>query len=175
MATARVRRLRAKLQKNMTDVGARLDSLSQTQNVDRIRNNNIEGEDNHPTGESIIMAETTTTSRKSVAPSADNDVAPAGGHSDTEVVRDFAALLRRPGSRIVVREEPNYTRQFLETAIPTAVVVSGIVVGTAAIIAIDNKWGHGKRVDRLIDRGAFDNMGVKDAMAIMNPGAGDNG
>lgn len=113
----------------------------------------------------------TTTTSKSVAPSAAHvDVAPAGGKTDSDIVATFAEALKRPGSSVMVRPAAQYGRDFLEVAIPTAVVITGVVVGTAALIAIDNKWGHGARVDRLIERGAFDNLtGSMDAAALLNP------
>lgn len=118
------------------------------------------------------MANQHTTTTKSSAPSIDEAVAPAGGKSDSDVVASFAEALKRPGTTIQVKDAPQYGRLFLEAAIPTAVVVGGVVVMSAAIIAIDNKWGHGARMDRLIDRGAFDNLtGNMDAAALLRPAA----
>jgi hypothetical protein len=169
--------MRQRLQDSMLRHGARLDSLSETQKRDRIRDNNIEGEVYpSPAGESIIM-----TTGKSVAPSSDSNkpevhvVAPAGGKTDSEIVATFAEALKRPGSVVSVAAPTPYGRQVLEVAIPTAVVMGGVVLATAAIIAIDNKWGHGARVDRLIERGAFDNLtGNMDAAALINGGASNS-
>lgn len=89
-------------------------------------------------------------------------VTPAGGESDSAVV-----------SRAMGKSAPkSYGRIALEAAIPTTIVAVGVVGMTAAIVAIDNMWGNGSRVNKLIDKGVFDkvkNTNV-DGVPVVMPG-----
>ena len=87
-------------------------------------------------------------------------VTPAGGETDGAVVNDFVRALQANRSEITrVIEKPRpYTRIALEAAIPTAVVMGGLVGAVAVLTVIDNKWGNGSRVQQLIDKGWFDGV-----------------
>lgn len=85
-------------------------------------------------------------------------VAPAGGQSDSDLVAAFAEALKKPGSSVEVRHPAAYGRIALEVAIPTVIVVSGVVALVGVTTLIDNKWGNGSRVNRLIDKGVFNGL-----------------
>jgi hypothetical protein len=149
-------RLRDDLQRVMLKNGARLTSLDDPQNWLQTRNNNHEGETNQaPVGENIMPRASEHTAPSNT--NTNDDVAPAGGKTDADIANKIAEALARPGATVRVETSKPYGRIFLESAIPTAAIVGGIVAGVAVLTVIDNKWGVGSRVNKLIEKGVFDN------------------
>lgn len=142
--------IRDSLQKQMLRSGARLSSLEGVQNPTKTRNNNLEGESySHPTEGENIMNENTMQSQPNI--NQPEPVAPAGGKTDAEIASSFLSALRNPGSSVNVNVQKPYTRIALETAIPTGIIVVGVIAVTAARVAISNKWGAGAQLSKLGD------------------------
>jgi hypothetical protein len=151
MTARRMDELRLGLQQVMLRAGARLPSLDGAQIRVGKRNNSIEGKKYSLTkGESENMKAQQTQENKD---SNDSEITPAGGQTDADLLRDFAAALKRPGTVVHVKPPLSNGQLALMVAVPTVVLAAGVVGLNLALMAIDNKWGNGARANRLIDAG----------------------
>jgi hypothetical protein len=124
------------------------------------------------TEEGLIVM--TTPQKQNVEKDNNGSVTPAGGTADAEAVIDFVKALRSNRGEIErsVFNKDSYGRIALEVAIPTVIMVSGVVGAVAMITIIDNKWGNGARANRLIDKGVFDNVRITDNGEVLTVAAG---
>jgi hypothetical protein len=116
-----------------------------------------------------------TTQKQNIEKEGNNGgVTPAGGTADAEVVSDFVKALRSNRGEIErsVTHKDSYGRIALEVAIPTVIIVGGVVGMTALCTIIDNKWGNGARANALIDKGVLNNVRINENGEVLTVAAG---